>query len=83
MTSSSTSTQTTAVQTVARYGFVPFMLLGLNGIAVKSHGGADAFGFSNAIGVAVDMLQHGFLEKIRQDLERVSIAATPPAAAAL
>jgi glycerol-3-phosphate acyltransferase PlsX len=59
------------------------MLLGLNGIAVKSHGGADAFGFSNAIGVAVDMLQHGFLEKIRQDLERVSIAATPPAAAAL
>lgn len=59
------------------------MLLGLNGIAVKSHGGTDAFGFSNAIGVAVDMLQHGFLEKIRQDLERVSIAATPPAAAAL
>ncbi len=59
------------------------MLLGLNGIAVKSHGGTDAFGFSNAIGVAVDMLQHGFLEKIRQDLERISTAAAPPAAAAL
>ncbi len=59
------------------------MLLGLNGIAVKSHGGTDAFGFSNAIGVAVDMLQHGFLEKIRHDLEAVSIAAAPPAAAAL
>jgi phosphate acyltransferase len=59
------------------------MLLGLNGIAVKSHGGTDAFGFANAIGVAVDMLQHGFLEKMRQDLERISTAATPPAAAAL
>ena len=59
------------------------VVLGLNGIVVKSHGGADAFGFSNAIGVAVDMLQHGFLAKNRQDLERVSIAAAPPAAAAL
>ena len=59
------------------------MLLGLNGIAVKSHGGTDAFGFSNAIGVAVDMLQHGFLDKARQDLERVSGSAASPAAAAL
>ena len=59
------------------------ILLGLSGIAVKSHGGADAFGFCNAIGVAVDMLQHGFLEKIRQDLERVSVSAASPAAAAL
>ena len=59
------------------------MLLGLNGIAVKSHGGTDAFGFANAIGVAVDMLQHGFLDKIRQDLERVSGSAASPAAAAL
>ena len=31
------------------------MFLGLTGIAVKSHGGTDAFGFANAIGVAVDM----------------------------
>ncbi|HKO06144.1 MAG TPA: phosphate acyltransferase PlsX, partial [Alphaproteobacteria bacterium] len=29
------------------------MFLGLNGIAVKSHGGTDALGFANAIGVAV------------------------------
>ena len=59
------------------------MLLGLNGIAVKSHGGTDAFGFANAIGVAVDMLQHGFLDKMRQDLERVSGSAASPAAATL
>jgi hypothetical protein len=29
------------------------------------------------------MLQHGFLDKIRQDLERVSGSAASPAAAAL
>ena len=31
------------------------VLLGLNGIVVKSHGGTDAFGFCNAIGVAVSL----------------------------
>ena len=40
------------------------MFLGLNGIAVKSHGGTDALGFANAIGVAVDLYQQGIIEKI-------------------
>ena len=44
------------------------MFLGLNGIAVKSHGGTDALGFANAIGVAADMKRHGFLEKVRDEL---------------
>ena len=44
------------------------VFLGLNGIAVKSHGGTDAFGFANAIGVAVDMAANGFNEKITQGL---------------
>jgi glycerol-3-phosphate acyltransferase PlsX len=43
------------------------MLLGLNGIVVKSHGGTDKVGFSNAIGVAVEMTQHGFIEKMTDD----------------
>ena len=43
------------------------MLLGLNGIVVKSHGGADALGFANAIGVGVDLALHGFMEKMTQD----------------
>lgn len=30
--------------------------LGLNGIAIKSHGGADAIGFAHAIDLAVDMV---------------------------
>lgn len=41
------------------------IFLGLNGIAVKSHGGTDAMGFANAIGVAVDLLQHDFIEQTR------------------
>ena len=49
-------------------GYNGAMFLGLNGIAVKSHGGTDALGFANAIGVAVDMYRHGIIEKIRSDL---------------
>ena len=43
------------------------MLLGLNGIVVKSHGGTAALGFANAIGVGVEMARHGFMEKMTQD----------------
>lgn len=53
------------------------MFLGLNGIAVKSHGGTDALGFANAIGVAVDLVVHGFLSRMREDLRQ---AANTPAA---
>jgi glycerol-3-phosphate acyltransferase PlsX len=54
------------------------MLLGLNGIAVKSHGGADALGFANAIGVAVDMTVNGFLAQIRDEIARLNAIQTPP-----
>jgi glycerol-3-phosphate acyltransferase PlsX len=54
------------------------ILLGLNGIAVKSHGGTDALGFANAIGVAVDMSVHGFLDKIKAEL--ASLYPRPDAA---
>ncbi len=47
------------------------IFLGLNGITVKSHGGTDAVGFANAIGVAVDMIANGFSAKIRDELERL------------
>ena len=39
------------------------VFLGLNGIAVKSHGGTDAYGFANAIGVAVDMVKQDFIDQ--------------------
>jgi phosphate acyltransferase len=53
------------------------VFLGLNGIAVKSHGGADALGFANAIGVAVDMQVNGFLTQIRDGLQRLNQSAPP------
>lgn len=48
------------------------MFLGLDGLAIKSHGSTDALGFANAIGVASDMLRHGFkahIEKAIGDLK--------------
>lgn len=45
------------------------VFLGLNGIAVKSHGGTDALGFAHAIGVAVDLARHGFLEAMSREVE--------------
>ncbi len=45
------------------------MLLGLNGIVVKSHGGTDGFGFASAIEVAADMATHQFLQKITDDID--------------
>jgi phosphate acyltransferase len=59
------------------------MFLGLGGIAVKSHGSTDAFGFANAIGVAVDMKVNGFLDKIRVELARLNEAPFAPQPAAL
>lgn len=46
------------------------MFLGLQGVCVKSHGGTDAEGFANAIGVAHDLVAHGFNEKIAEELAR-------------
>jgi len=59
------------------------MFLGLGGIAVKSHGSTDAFGFANAIGVAVDMQVNGLLEKIRNEIVRLNQEAPVPQSAAL
>ena len=43
--------------------------LGLNGIAIKSHGGTDAFGFASAIEVGYDMAESDVLERLAADLE--------------
>jgi glycerol-3-phosphate acyltransferase PlsX len=62
------------------------VFLGLDGICVKSHGGADALGFANAVGVAVDMKVNGFLDKIRDGMARLSADTMPhdkPQSAAL
>ncbi len=58
------------------------MFLGVNGIAVKSHGGTDALGYANAIGFAVDMMTQGFNEKVIRDLESLDQGAKDAAEAA-
>ena len=54
------------------------MFLGLNGIAVKSHGGTDAFGFANAVGVAVELVTHGFNDRIRREFDRLKPSEASP-----
>lgn len=47
-------------------------LLGLNGIVVKSHGGADARGFANAIRVTADLARSDYLTKVGVNLAKLS-----------
>jgi glycerol-3-phosphate acyltransferase PlsX len=54
------------------------MLVGLTGIVVKSHGGSDALGFANAIGVAHDLRSNGFLERIKEELAALAAPIPPP-----
>ena len=58
------------------------MFLGLNGIAVKSHGGTDAVGFANAVGVAYDLIAQGYNDRIKDELVRLHASETPSAQAA-
>jgi phosphate acyltransferase len=45
------------------------VFLGLNGIVIKSHGGADIEGFAAAVEVGYDMARNGLKAKIAADLE--------------
>ena len=53
--------------------------LGLKGIVVKSHGGADAAGFAHAVEMAIDLARSDFTRAIERDLgdkeERRALAA--------
>ena len=56
------------------------LLLGLNGISVKSHGGTDAVGFANAVGVAAELATHGLNERIKNELAHFKASDDPQAA---
>jgi phosphate acyltransferase len=43
-------------------------LLGLRGIVVKSHGGADIFAFEHAIEAAVEEVRNGVLRRITEQV---------------
>ena len=49
------------------------LFVGLNGVAVKSHGGTDALGFANAVGVAVDMVARDLNSAIGEQLTHLNL----------
>jgi glycerol-3-phosphate acyltransferase PlsX len=49
------------------------VMVGLNGVVVKSHGGTDGQGFAHALDVAMDMVVHRFNDRIREDLARIAL----------
>ena len=49
------------------------MLVGLNGLSVKSHGGADALGFSVAVENAAKLVARDLVGSIRRELENVDL----------
>ena len=44
------------------------MLVGLNGVCIKSHGGTDAIGFAHALEVGINLVRRNFNELIKEDL---------------
>ncbi len=48
------------------------VFLGLNGIVVKSHGGTDAVGFSNAVLYASRLLVDDFTSKVAKEVEKIN-----------
>ena len=57
------------------------VFLGLNGLVVKSHGGANYKGVANAIGVAASMVRNDITRKIGDDLDNFRAHAFTGAAA--
>jgi glycerol-3-phosphate acyltransferase PlsX len=59
------------------------VFLGLNGVVIKSHGGADAHGFSAAVEIGYAMVRHELMAKIGQALvPEARVAAEAPVAGA-
>jgi len=52
-------------------------LLGLNGLVLKCHGGADARDFAKAIKAAADVAQSGFASEIERNMRRLPAALAP------
>jgi glycerol-3-phosphate acyltransferase PlsX len=45
------------------------MFVGLGGIAVKSHGSADGYGYYNAVRVAIELVENHINRKIVEDMQ--------------
>ena len=54
------------------------VFLGLNGLVIKSHGGADATGYASAIELGYDMARAGVVERTRIDLAAAALTPAKP-----
>jgi glycerol-3-phosphate acyltransferase PlsX len=52
------------------------VLLGLNGVAVKSHGGTDAEGFETALGLAASLADSNYMDEVARGLIRAANGVT-------
>jgi phosphate acyltransferase len=59
------------------------VFLGLDGVVIKSHGGADAEGFAGAIEVGYDMIRHELLGKTREMIAQANEGRAPTAPVAV
>lgn len=48
------------------------VFLGLNGLCIKSHGGADALGFSSAVMLAVRLSREGYIDQVVRDVNNLN-----------
>lgn len=48
------------------------VFLGLNGVCIKSHGGADSLGFSSAVILAVRLARSGYIEQVVRDINHLT-----------
>lgn len=53
------------------------VFLGLDGVVIKSHGGADAVGFASAVELGYEMARYELLAKVREMLDAIPAPATP------
>ena len=56
-------------------------LLGLNGVVVKAHGGADAAGFADAVVIACDLAASDYAQHTARNLRAFAAAPSAPAPA--
>jgi glycerol-3-phosphate acyltransferase PlsX len=53
------------------------ILVGLNGVVVKSHGASDEIGFANAVKFTIDILRNNIFSRIKEQLEKSKLLHIP------
>jgi len=48
------------------------LLLGLQGISIKSHGGTDGVGFANALELAVNTVKGEYIDRVREEFTKMN-----------